>query len=138
MWVCLPLPSVCASIPPLFLGLLLPRLPPFTDSSPFLSQRPPINWNSAPPKASAYLFPYVLTWSEVKATINVFSLLVQNMVQEISFQVGVATYIRGGGGGLYTCDTAPIQECICSVSTFATEVFILCTNYNICIVYNTF
>ncbi|KAL5479964.1 hypothetical protein EMCRGX_G023570 [Ephydatia muelleri] len=52
------------------------------------SNRPPINWNSAPPKASAYLFPYVLTWSEVKATINVFSLLVQNMVQEISFQNG--------------------------------------------------
>ena len=54
----------------------------------FTLQRPPVEWTSYPPKTACYVFPYVVSWSQVTGKIHVFNLLDQKCVQEIPFQVG--------------------------------------------------
>ena len=46
-----------------------------------------MDWSSSPPKSASYVFPYVVTWSQVTGNIHVYNLLDQKCVQQISFQV---------------------------------------------------
>lgn len=52
-----------------------------------MTQRPPVDWSRSPPKSASYVFPYVITWSQVTGNIHVYNLLDQKCVQQINFQV---------------------------------------------------
>lgn len=69
-----------------------------------MTQRPPVDWRTSPPKSVSYIFPYVVAWSQVTGNIHVYNLLDQKCVQEISFQVSKQNEIHGWyvhGGGLF-------------------------------------
>ncbi len=79
-------------------------------------QRPPIPWtSSSDPSAAALVFPYLLTFSKSKHIVSVYSLLDQQIVQEIPFAVSVGLWMigchlemlswRGRGNKLYDCCT---------------------------------
>ena len=78
-------------------SVIPPPLPLFSLPLPPLSifQRPPVEWGErGAPKAAAYVFPYVVAWSQEAAAINIFNLIHQRCVQDIPFPVGDCTYVH--------------------------------------------
>lgn len=71
-----------------------------------VSNRPPVEWTSHPPKAATYLFPYVVSWSDTTENIYVYNLLDQRCIQEIPFRGG--RFLGDFGGSLY----AALDRCV--------------------------